>query len=121
MFLQKSQKQGGLCQLEDKYHAESVFARELIQVVQDRKIILNFDESIIREESNHSKSWAFKCKTSARHFKRTLSVMQILMAVDSEGNIFFDFLRGSNNKESVSAFFIKLAAHLDIYSPDRRS
>ena len=95
-----------------------MFARELIQVKQDKKIILNFDESIIQEESNHLKSWAFKCETSVRHFKWTLSVMQILLAVESEGNIFFEFLQGSNNEVSGSAFFMKLAAHLDIYSPD---
>jgi hypothetical protein len=46
----------------------------------------------IQQDNNISKSWAFKGETSARNFKRMLSGIQILLDLDSDGNLLFEFL-----------------------------
>ncbi len=43
-----------------------------------------------------------------------------MLAVSSDGDRYFQFLRGTNNEASVSAFFFELASYLDITKPDWR-
>jgi hypothetical protein len=46
--------------------------------------------------------------------------MQILLAITSTGERFFQFLKGVNNEVSVSAFFVLLARDLVKLHPDWR-
>ena len=49
-----------------------------------------------------------------------MSGLSIMLAITSEGSIFFQFLDGNNNECSVSAFFVALADHLDHHFSDWR-
>jgi hypothetical protein len=51
------------------------FARQMLSVISAKKVIINFDESIIQEYSNNFQSWQPPGISRSRHFKRVQSGM----------------------------------------------
>jgi hypothetical protein len=68
------------------------FAKELIHILKQGKIIINFDESMIGGTSSQSRSWERRESLPGRAIKRTLDGVAILLAVSSDGIKFFQFL-----------------------------
>ena len=64
--VQTSEQPGELRELLQQYLIESCVRRKMISVIEQKKIILNFDESIIQEENFHNKSWHMKGPHYAR-------------------------------------------------------
>ena len=77
------------------------FAVQLMKVVQDERIIINFDESIISGSTGRSHSWERRGAVPGRNFKSEISGLSILCAVSSKCDIFFQFMDGNNNQVSV--------------------
>jgi hypothetical protein len=70
---------------------------EIIRLLEEGKEIINFDESIISGTCNHTCSWEKKGNIPGRAIKRSLSGVALLLAVSSDGVVFFQFMDGINN------------------------
>ena len=66
-----------------------IFAKKIIEVMKEGKIILNFDESVINLTTSRSHSWCERKSSTARSFCRRISGLSILVAVSSIGDIIF--------------------------------
>ena len=96
------------------------FAKQMVAILEAGKILINFDESVINSTTSQSYSWVSKAHNVGRAFKKTVSGMSILLAVTSDGEIFFQFLDGNNNAQSVALFLRRLAEQLDFHLPHWR-
>ena len=65
------------------------YARELMGLIENRKVIINFDETVIRQSDNSSYSWEQKCITAHRKIGKPISGLSLLLAVTSQGDLYF--------------------------------
>ncbi len=89
-------------------------------MVEQKKIIINFDESAIQQTNNRKFSWDVRGKTSQRNVGKPLVGLSILLAVTSDCKLFFQFLDGTNNEVVVANFMVELSKQLDSESSDWR-
>ena len=90
-----------------------VFSQQLISLLQQGKVILNFDESCFSGSSFRSYSWQPKSCRTGRQYRSEFTGLTLMLAVASSGLILFQFLQGHNNECSVAAFIIQLVLYLD--------
>jgi hypothetical protein len=57
-------------------------------------------------------------KYPGRVIKTTLTGVAILLAVSSDGVIFFQFMEGKNNQDIVELFLLRLIEHYDKIKPN---
>lgn len=84
------------------------------------KIILNFDETIIKMTTAKHFSWCKRGQSNQRIFGKPISGLSLLVAVSSEGDIFYKYLDGNNNSATVASFFVSLADQLSLIDNDWR-
>ena len=95
-----------------------LFARKMLELMAERKVVINFDETVIRGTTRRCYSWADK-KTHPMHFySQEVTDLALLVALSSEGDILFQFLSGPNNYVSVQSFLAALAAHFDLHKSE---
>ena len=82
-------------------------------MLRESKELISFDETIIRSTTRRNYSWALKGACSIRYFAKESKDLSLLLAITSDGGVFFQFLTGNNNDVSVRALFLKLVEHLD--------
>lgn len=78
-------------------------------MIERRKGIFNFDESVINSNTLKNMSWMEKSESKGRFYKRTYSGLSLLLSVSSDGEIISRFLNGNNNEFSVAAFLIDVS------------
>lgn len=83
--------------------------------------MINFDETQISSSCERSYSWASKQEGSSRLIGKDMKSLSLMTAISSEGDIWFQFLKGNNNEGSVSAFLLQLSRMLDEAKPQWRS
>ena len=88
--------------------------------MEQKKIMINFDESIVDGTTSQRKRWTPKGIYTGRHYKSTVSGLSIMLAVSSIGDVFFFFLDGNNNESTVATFLIQLEAKLSRFRPNWR-
>lgn len=72
----------------DNIRLRQLFALELVEVMRSGKVLLNFDESVIRLTSGRCYSWARRCKSNQRVIAKDVDGLSMLVAVSSEGDIY---------------------------------
>ena len=93
------------------------FALELLQLLQNKKRVINFDETWLNESSFIRKAWAPK-NTSASMTLRTITPrLSLLGASDTAGNCWYALSHATTDSNVVMLFFRHLARQLDIESP----
>ena len=90
---------------------------QFIKILQQQKVIINFDESVITGSTSRQFSWERKGAIAGRNIKQEVQGVSIMCAVSSHGDIFFEFLQGNNNQLSVQAFMIGLESHFSSKYP----
>ena len=93
------------------------FALKMLEVCKQRKVIVNFDETCIRGTTGRAYTWAYKGTNPSRYHFKEVKDLALLAAISTEGDIFFQFLTGSNNSQSVMGFIGELVVHLDKHRP----
>ena len=96
------------------------FAIEMVNILEEGKTLINFDESVINATTSQCYSWVNKAHNIGRAYKKVVSGMSILLAVTSSGEIYFQFLDGNNNANSVALFLVLLSEELDFNHPEWR-
>jgi hypothetical protein len=99
------------------HNIRQVFSQQLISLLKQGKVILNFDESCFYGSSFRSYSWQPKSCRTGRQYRSEFTGLTLMLAVASSGLILFQFLQGHNNECSVAAFIIQLTRHLDREAP----
>ena len=102
--------------LQHRFH----FAVQMVTMLEQGKTLINFDESSINSTTSRSFSWVSTTHNEGRWFKKLVSGMSILLAATSNGEIFFQFLDGNNNQESMAEFLVLLSEQLDYHIADWR-
>jgi hypothetical protein len=88
-------------------------AEQYIQVLQEGRIIINVDESVLRATDHRTRGWSpYGRRTFASHSQRLFS-LNIIAAMTSEGKVFFTVNRERTRSSTFCLFLAKLAAHLD--------
>lgn len=90
------------------------FANQVVELMQEKRIILNFDETTINASNWRSMSWINALGPRARKYQRKFTGLLLLLAVTSIGDLYFKFLKGSNNEWTVSQFFIDMEMTLTL-------
>jgi hypothetical protein len=96
-------------------------AEQYVQVMQEGRVIINVDESVLRATDHRTRGWSpYGRRTFASHSQRLFS-LNIIAAMSSEGKVFFTVNRGRTRSSTFCLFLAKLAAHLDKETPSWRS
>ncbi len=74
---------------EKNIQLRKIFAQKMLQILEEGKIIINFDESAINSSTSRSYSWERRGQIPGRCYKRVTSGLSILSAVSSSGDIVF--------------------------------
>lgn len=97
-----------------------IFALRLIEIMQQEKVILNFDESVIKSTNSMRYSFDIRGQLSQRYIGKPIAGLSLMLAVSSIGDVFFWYLDGNNNEVSVAAFIIAMEQELSRIRPSWR-
>ena len=84
------------------------------------KRVLNFDESVLHMTVGRRYSWCSRGKPNLRILGKELAGLSVLLAVSSEGELYLQYLDGTNTEVTVASFFLDLVETLDKQDPDWR-
>ena len=66
-----------------------IYARQLLSILETNKVIINFDETIIRQTDNQKYSWDLKSGSHHRTVGKNICGLSILLAVTTLGTVYF--------------------------------
>lgn len=86
----------------------------------NQKKFINFDETSIQFSCATKFSWEKPRGSRRRLISKEFQSVSMIAAIASDGEVFFQFLRGYCNEASVCTFIFDLVHHLDSVKPDWR-
>lgn len=73
------------------------FAVKMVELMASEKVIINFDESVLRCTNNQTHNWGWRGQPANRFFGKSICSLSVMLAVSSGGDVFHQFLDGNNN------------------------
>jgi hypothetical protein len=92
----------------------------MIEMLTNQKKFINFDETSIQFSCATKFSWEKPRGSRRRLISKEFQSVSMIAAIASDGEVFFQFLRGYCNEASVCTFIFDLVHHLDSVKPDWR-
>jgi hypothetical protein len=97
-----------------------IAAEEYIALMQEGRVIINVDESVLRATDHRTRGWSpYGRRKFSSHSQRLFS-LNIIAAITSDGRAIFTVNRGRTRSTTFCLFLAKLVAHLNEESPDWR-
>jgi hypothetical protein len=94
-----------------------VAAEQYIEALEQGKIIINVDESVLRATDHRTRGWSpYGRRTFASYSQRLFSV-NIIAAITTDGRMYFTVNRGRTRSSTFCLFLAKLIAQLDTEDP----